>query len=337
MNSSCRLSLLAAFSIALFVLPSNAQASPWTMPKDDLLFSLNYDFQFAEREFLPDGTFQKFPLNGRFTSSTLRLGGRYGFTSRFELAADVFFKAVNYTADPVILALPSDQANLDEARSSVVDFSTSQLGAGDIYLTGRYNLLNGTVALTNEVRAKFPTGYTPPQGTFDEDTGAVADDIALGDGQTDLEEALLFGVFIPSTRTFGRADAGFRLRFGAPGHQAFGSLKVGQFLGDHIVLFAGSSGAYTVVDGDPIGQSFISTESDLQPEDVVLGENVVPVDLPLDKDWVSVEGGLLFIAKPGLELQASYSQILVGTNIPAIQTVSFGTAVRFSELTANAE
>ncbi len=337
MSYSCRLCTLVAAVALISATSSVAEASPWTMPKDELLLTLGYDFQFAENEFLPDGTHQSFPLNGRFTSSTLRLGARYGFTSKFELAGDINFKAVNFVADSVIVGLPDDQVGLDQARSSVTNFASSELGAGDVHLTGRYNFLSGTVVLTNELGAKFPTGYAPPEGTFDEETGAVADDVSLGDGQTDLQEALLFGFFIPGSRTFGRADVGFRLRFGAPGHQVFGGVKAGQYLGKQLVLFAGASGAYTVTEGDPIGETFIATEDDLQADEVVVGENVVPVPLPLDKDWLSVEGGLIFIAMPGLELQAAYSQILLGTNIPAIHTVSAGTAIRFRQLTADAE
>lgn len=330
------ISLLLLTSLSMVA--RDAEASPWTLPKDLLLLSLNYDFQFAEQEYLPDGTFQSFPLNGRFSSSTLRLGGRYGLTSKFEFAAELMVKSVNYAADPVILALPEgqDSVDLDEARASIVDFSSNRLGPADMYLTARYNFVKTMFALANETRIKLPTGYKPPQGTFDQETGAVADDVALGDGQTDLENSILVGVFLPETRTFARADLGFRLRFGGPGHQVIGGAKIGQSIGQHLVIFGGASGAYTVNEGEVIGSTLISTVDDLQSSEVEPGVNAVSVDLRLDKNWVSAEGGVL-LPVGGVELQVAYSHVVHGANIPAIQTVSIGTAIRFDDLTAQAE
>ncbi len=328
---------LFAFT-AIGLTASAAAASPWTVPKDKLLLSLNYDFAFAQNEFLADGTYQSYPLEGRFTSSTLRIGGRYGFTSRFELAAELTVKTVTYSADPIIIALPDepDPIDLPAARASVTDFSNTLVGPADLFLTGRYNFVRGLFAFANETRLKLPTGYEKPSGTFTE-TFEVDDDLALGDGQTDLEDSLLFGVFVPMTKTFGRADVGFRLRFGGPGHQAIGALRIGQFVGQHVVLFAGSSATYTVTKGDVIGQTFVSNVDDLQAADVEVGVNTIPVDFRLDKDFLHVEGGVLFLPSPGVELQASYSQIIWGANVAAIQSVSIGTAIHFDNLTAESE
>ncbi len=324
-------------ALAVFLLPMPASASPWTMPKDELLFTLGYDFQFAEDEFLPDGTYQSFPLDGRFTSSTLRAGFRYGFTSKLEVAAELTAKAVQYTSDPAIVALPEDTVDLATAREAVLDFSASRLGPADLFLTGRYNFIKSTVAIANETRLKVPTGYTAPQGTFDEETGAIADDVALGDGQADLEDSILFGVFIPPTRTFARLDAGFRLRFGGPGHQLIGGAKIGQFIGDHFVLFAGGSGAYTVNDGKVIGQTIVATRDDLQADDIDAAEDLAPLDLRLDKDILAVEGGLLLIPVPGIEIQVAYSQIVLGSNVAAIRSVTVGTALRFKDVAGSSE
>lgn len=338
MSRIARISAALVVLVSLVLVSQSAFASPWTVPKDKLLLSLSYDFAFAENEFLPSGHYQSYPLNGRFTSSTLRLGGRYGFTSKLELSADLTIKSVTYSADPIIPGLPdnAEQVDLPTARAAVRDFSNTLVGPADLYITGRYNFIKGLFAFADEVRLKLPTGYEKPSGTFTAD-GQVDDDLALGDGQTDLEDSLLFGVFIPPTRTFARADVGFRLRFGGPGHQAIGAVRVGQYVGQHIVLFAGSSGAYTVTEGDVIGKTYISTVDHLQAKDVVIGENTVPVDLRLDKDWLQVEGGVLFIPREGLEMQASYSQIVLGSNIAAIQSVSVGTAIHFDDLTAEAE
>lgn len=330
------LAVLLAFG-TVTAATEQASASPWTVPKDKLLLSLNYDFAFAENEFLPDGTYQSFPLDGQFTSSTLRVAGRYGFTSRLELSAELNVKTVTYTADPIIPVFADnpdpEPLEVGDARASIKDFSSTVIGPADLFFTIRYNFVRGLFAFANETRVKLPTGYEPPSGTFNDEL-EVADDVALGDGQTDIEDSLLFGLFIPQTRTFGRADIGFRFRFGGPGHQAIGAVRVGQYVGEHVVLFAGTSGAYTVNEGEPIGDTFIATKDNLQADEVLIGDNTIPVELRLDKDWLQVEGGLLFLPKPGLEIQASYSQVLLGANIAAIHSVSIGTAIHFDNLTA---
>jgi hypothetical protein len=44
--------------------------------------------------------------------------------------------------------------------------------------------------------------------------------VALGDGQVDLEYTLQLGSYIGRTRTVLEANAGYRVRFNGPGHQA---------------------------------------------------------------------------------------------------------------------
>ena len=330
-----RLRVAGFVAAAILSFAARAQASPWTLPKDELLLSVNYDFQLADDEFLPDGSFQRFPLEGRFVSNTLRLGTRYGFTPKFELGGEANFKAVTYTAQPVLLAIPEDSEDLRAVRGELKNFSQTQVGAADVYVTGRYNFYRRLVVLTNETRLKFPTGYPAPQGTFDLDTFEVQDDLALGDAQTDIEDSILFGFFVPATRTFGRLDAGFRFRFGGPGHQAIGSVKAGQFVGKHFIFFAGTGGALTVIEGDIIGKTFVSTEPDgLDTVDVEVGVNTIGVDLPYDKDWLNVEGGLIFLPVPGVEVQLAYSKTVFGRNIPASHGIFLGTAVRLQDLTA---
>ena len=341
MNRTVRRALTVAAVVSSLFVSANALASPWTVPKDELSLQLGFDFGFASHEFLPDGTYQRFPLDGKLTSSNLRLSGRYGFTSRLELAAELNVKALSFVADPLIPVLQTcdeDSLELGCIRRDVKSFSDTQLGVADLYLTGRYNLLRGNLAIANEVRVKLPTGYKAPAGTFsDEPTLEIDDDVTLGDGQADLEDSILLGLFIPPTRTFARLDVGFRLRFGGAGHQVIGGARIGQFLGPHVVLFAGGSGAYTVVDGDVIGQTFISTTDGLAAQDVAIGENTIPVDLRLEKDILQVEGGLLLLPAERIEIQAAYSQIVLGANVSAIQTVSLSTVLSFPNLTANAE
>lgn len=326
-----RLSLAGLLGLFFLLVPTLGHSSPWTMPDNQTLLNVGYDFQFATREFVPDGTFQKFPLDGRFLSNSLRVGLRHGLSDQLEFEGVATFKSVSFLADPVILELP-EEPNLTNARESIVDFNNAEFGAGDVFLTGRYNFLKKTLALAQELRLKLPTGYQTPQGTFDSETGAVADDVTLGDGQADLETSFLFGLFVAQTRSFVRIDPGFRFRFGGPGHQAIGAVKFGQFIGEQFLLFAGARGAYTVNEGEVIGQTFVSTVFDLSADEIVAGENIEPVDLRLDKDWLMVEGGILFVITRGVEVQAGYSRVIIGRNIPAINTVSVGTSVRMQRL-----
>lgn len=307
---------------------SNVWASPWTLPEGDVFLSVNYDFQFASKEYLPDGTFQSFPLNGELTSNTLRAEARYGFSDRFELGGEFQFKAVNYQADPVILELPSDMVDLDGARAAVTDFSASEIGAGDVWLTGRYNLYRGPVLLTSETRLKLPTGYKAPGGTINEDTGELDDDVTLGDGLASLEESLLFGVFIPEIRTFFRAEAGLRWRFGGPAPQLIGGAKAGTFIVSNVLVYGGGSTAYSLGEGDILGTSVIATEDNLQASDVVPGVNIQQIELPWDQDWVQIEAGILFVVNADAEIHVDYTQIVWGNNITATRGVNIGVALR---------
>lgn len=324
--------------LSAVVCASQAWASPWTLPKDELSFSAYHDFQTATQEYRGDGTRQEFPLDGQFYGNTLAMGARYGFTPRLELEIDAHFKAVSYVSEPVIIALPEDSADLQTARDSILNFTQAELGLGDVYLAARYNLARNRVgAITSETRFKLPTGYKAPGQTFRDNTPSddgIDDDVTLGDGQMDIEQSLLFGVYAPATRTFGRAGVGVRLRMGAPGHQAIADAKVGQYLGQSLMVFAGVRGALTVVEGDSLGLTYVTTRNNVTPDNIRLTD-IKTDELFLDKDFVQTEAGLLLFLTDLVELQAAYSYIPVGKNISTIHSFSLGTTIRIPELTAH--
>ncbi len=331
--------LASVLGLSVIAISGSAFASPWTLPKDDLSLSLGFDFQLATEEFQGDGSRREFPLDGEFTSQTLGIGLRYGFTDRLELEIDFALKSVAYKADPVVLRLPTDTVDLQGARDAVYDFSDSAVGMGDIILSARYNLYRRPMGvISTETRAKLPGGYRAPGQTFstpdNPNPNAQEDDVTLGDGQTDLEQSLLFGGYIPATRTFARAGVGVRLRFGAPGHQLIGDAKVGQFLGKSFVLFGGVRGAFTVIEGETLGKTFVVTRNNVTSQNI--RDSDIRQDLlSLDKDFVQTEGGLLFILSGDAEMQVVYSYIPFGKNISAIHSVSVGTTIRIPELTGN--
>jgi len=331
--------------VGLMLVAGSVSASPWTMPQDEVAVDLTYDFSYAEKEYLPAGRFeglQTFPLEGKYSSSRLAMGLRYGFTDKFEGMVDVSFKQVSYQSTPFFKGNPetfSSRKELYEGDDGIFDFSETRVGAGDFHFKGRYNIWsNGQlVKLTTETDLKLPGGYEEPKGTFADDkpqAGQIADDVTLGDGQVDLTQRALFGAFILPTKTFVRADAGYSFRFGIPGDQVEGGLKVGQNIGQSLILFVGSRGEYTVTDGESIGVSFIATEPEKPPHELKGGMNgnIKQIPLSLDKDFVQLEGGIIFRLEAA-ELQFSYRQIVWGRNIPAIKSASVSTVFSFPNVT----
>lgn len=316
-------------------LGGTAFASPWTLPKGDLSLTTGFDFQMAFEEYQADGARREFPLDGTFTSQTLGLGLRYGFTEQLELGLELQLKSVAYKADPVVLGLPTDTVDLQGARDAVFDFSESAMGVGDIFLAARYNLYRRPMGvISTETRAKLPGGYRPPSQTFstpdNPNPNAQEDDVTLGDGQTDIEQSLLFGGYVPATRTFARAGVGIRLRLGAPGHQLIGDAKVGQFLGKNFVLFGGIRGAFTLTEGETLGKTFVVTRNNVTSQNIK--DSDIRQDLlSLDKDLVQTEGGLLIVLSGDAEMQVVYSYIPFGKNISAIHSVSVGTTIRIPD------
>jgi hypothetical protein len=312
-----------------------ADASPWTLPEDKFVLALDTNYQTADDEYLPDGTLQSFPLNGEFRSTTFRVGGRYGINDRFEAAFGFALKQVDYNADPIVLALPDDPSDSAAVNEAIFDFGNREAGLGDARIHGRYALVKGLFRATSETSIKFPVGYESPRGTFEEGTPnpvAIEDDVALGDGQTDLTQSLLFGAYIPATRSFARMSAGYKLRFGSPGDQGVAGLSIGQYLGEKVVVFVGANGAYTLFEGETVGQSFITRSPDKSAAELNPAEDIVPIDLRLDKDFLNVEAGAILQFRD-LELRASYGRIVWGNNIPQIQSVSLGMVYSMENLT----
>jgi hypothetical protein len=325
----------------MLALPSTANASPWTLPEDSFAAQLAYSFSVADQEYLPtaSATRQAFPLDGRFSSGQLDLAGRYGFTDKLEGEFGLAVKHLSYDAEPYLLPEGSYGSREEVYEESLVDFSDTRMGVSHIDAALRYNFLDvgGMVKLTSETALKLPTGYEAPQGTFAQNGSGpptVQDDVALGDGQTDLTQSAQFGFFVPATATFGRVDAGFRLRFGSPGHQATGVVKLGQRLGDSVLVYGRLGGAYTVTEGEVIGQSVITDTPNRSSR--ALGPNRRTVDLRLDRDFLQLGGGVI-VQLGDFEVQASYSYIPVGRNIPALHTATLGSVFTIPDAMGEAD
>lgn len=338
---------MSALALASVGLPAQAQ---WTLPRGDVALVAGYDFQFASQEFR-DGHERPvdFPLNGRYSGSTLTLGARAGFTDRLELEILLPIKLVSFTADPVILLEPgmSMGSNLDFYQENIIDLSQTRRGLGDIYISGRYSLLRNPIAMALEAKLKTPTGYQGPQGTFGPNPtnseafeanvgnlvrpGNVSDDVTLGDGQVDLTLSALVGASFP-TRTFMRFDAGYNIRFGGAGDQLVGSLKIGQLVASRLLLYVESRLAYTVTEGRVYGVSVAAIDPSLPAVDYQGLDNLFLREIRLERDAIDVVGGAIVRITDEVEVNVGYSRTVWGRNTAAINAVYVGVGVRASLL-----
>lgn len=324
----------AAFGCTAILGIGTGVASPWTLPQDQFALTLKTFHQSADKEFLSDGHLQQFPLDGQFSATGMTFGGRYGFTDRFEGAFEFDLKQVHYRATPLLLALPEDNDDVGAVTGSIFNFSHATMGAGDVYAHGRYNFVRGPLMVTSQTSLKLPTGYEAPSGTFADgvpDPTTVEDDVALGDGQADLTQRLLLGTYVAATRSFGRLGVGYSRRFGAPGDQLVGDISLGQFVGDKVLVVLGSNVAYTLFEGETIGQSFITRSPEKSAQELT-ADDVEAVDLSLDRDLVNIEAGVIWQLST-VELRASYSRIVAGKNIAQISAATLTVVYAIDDLT----
>lgn len=327
---------------AVLVTPTLAFASPWVLqPGETALFG-RFDFGSADEEFLDSGPAVPFNLNGELRTLGFELGARFGIFKDFEIQLDIPLKLVSYTADPVILIPTEDPDSFDYYQENVLDFSQSKMGVGDIKIAGRWQVFRSQAVGALELRVKTPTGYDPPAGTFGRNprdaeeflanVGSfvqpenIQDDVSLGDGQLDVGAAFLFGWALP-TRTFIRADIGGDLRIDA-GNRFVGGLKLGQFLGDRLLLVAGVGAEIALQDGEVIGVSVAAEDPNLPATEYGGLTNLVLREVRLDKDIVAVSGGAIVRLSESTEITFDYSRIIHGRNVAEVQTLSIGFGVR---------
>jgi hypothetical protein len=271
---------------------------------------------------------------------------RVGLTDRLELEVGLPLRLVSYRSDPVLL-LPrpamSTEAELDFYQRNVLDLSRVARGLGDLTLAVRWRTPVRLLPLAVELRAKVPTGYAGPAGTFgDQPTTIedfqrdllryvrpenVRDDVTLGDGQLDLQPSLLAGYAFP-TRTFVRLDLGVNLRLGGAAQQWVGALRAGQQLGPRVLLYAYAQTALSLNDGRIIGVSVAATNPDL-PANQYEGTNNLLLRTPrLERDNFDVGAGVIFRVLPEAELNFGYSRTLWGRNTALVDSFSVSLAVR---------
>lgn len=328
-----------SLSLALTAASSTALASPWTLPRGDLALTAWTSVQTARQEFFESGGARNFPLNGRYNGTTLGLTLRAGITDRLELEFGLPVRTVSYQSDPVVLnpqPAGSTESPIDYYQRNVINLSRTASGIGDLTLAGRYRLMLQPFAMALELRFKLPSGYPGPSGTFGDQPSTAAafaanparyaspenvrDDVTLGDGQVDITPSILLGYAFP-TRTFVRLDAGYNVRLGAAGHQVVGALRVGQFIGDVVLLYAWAQAAVNVTEGRVIGVSVAAQNPDLPAAQYVNDNNLLLRELRLERSNLDVGGGVIVRFTPNVELNLGYSRTLWGQNTALVDQV----------------
>lgn len=336
----------AGWLLLTLLLPTAASASPWTLRRGRAVVQAGFDFQLANSEFINEGPERSFPLNGRFSGTSLNLTARLGITDRFEMEVGLPIKFVNYRADPAIIQTfegSDPDAALRHYQNNVLDFSQSGAGVGDLNLAGRYQFLLNPVALASELRITAPTGYAGPEGTFGPEPQTVEafvaagkgvvtpsnirDDVTLGDGQLDMALQVLVGRAF-STGTFIRAGAGYKLRLGGAGDQVLGDLRLGQALGRRLLIYGFGRIAYTVQQGRSVGVTVTADDPDLPASAYANGVNTRPIVRRLEHNRLDVGGGLIWRIVDTVEFNLGYGRTVWGRFTAATNTVSLGIGVR---------
>lgn len=340
-----------------------AWANPFTLPERKLAIDVSYGFDSATSFYSVTGERQVFSLGGRFTASSVLAGIRYGILDMLEAQLRTSYKVPVYTATPIHLFPSPAASSAGQLTASTINFSGQDAGLSDVYVGLSFSPLRRVVNLAFEAEAKIPTGYRAPSGTLcsslDPDTvrslvrssildpsrPQVTPDLfcngaTLGDGQADVMLALQLGRYIARTRTLLRADAGMNFRFGGPGQQVIGNVKVGESIGDRLVLYAGARVAYTVNVGSPIGTTIDAAQPDApassypgEPVDRSRPQSPDELDRLLvynvasrDRSYVFIDAGAILRLTGALELRVAYSRALWGINFPEINSLQIGFA-----------
>jgi hypothetical protein len=327
------LSVLAAVTLTLLPLHSPL-ASPWTLPEGDLALGISTDYQFARREWLQTGEFQRFPLDGRYRSANLRSGLRYGLRDRMEIGGTLSFSFLSYDADPIFLGDQTvDQTQVPGSRESIaaniISLDQKEVGLADLRLFVRNRLTPvGRVLAATEIELKLPTGYRQPAGTFRNDDPAqgTSDDVTLGDGQADITGRLLLG-FSPTWDWFIRVDAGARARLFGPAPQVVGAFKTGYRVTPTFLPYAMVDAQFSVGEGESVGLSFITRTPEIPSFDYAV-DVLETLEIRLDRDIVQAGlGAILSFGDRDIDL--SYSMVVHGRNIAQLHIFSVGTNLRF--------
>ena len=315
-------------------------ASPWLLPPNTMSVSAQYDYAYADQEYLAtSGQLTPFSLNGEYIANTFTLGTRLGIAKNFEIAFRLPFKVVTYEADPVILLESSDNNPRDFYQDNVINFNQSTMGLGDLQLATRFQIFTYPIATSLEFAITTPTGYTSPSGTFGDrpqdidqfvaQVGEIArpeniqDDVTLGDGVFTFTPTLHVG-YGSSFGFFMRWSTGVRVRNQDAGDLLISEFKMGQFLKSWLLIYAGAYHEYTLVKGRPLGISVAAIDASLDAREYSGLTNLKPILVTLDRDQLIVPIGALFKVSKKVDLTCTYGAVVWGRNVAKSHIMSIG-------------
>jgi hypothetical protein len=332
MKSSILLSLLG---LAWLVPAAPAQASPWTLSKGTFAARSSADVQWARKEWLINGRYQVFPLQGRYFGANLRVQLRYGVTDRLEVGLETALSHVNYNSDEFYFGEPLvpnwDQVTSNaEIAANITSLDRRTTGLSDIQIYARYRVTPldfWRAAFAPEIHLKVPSGYAPPRGTFADDDFAegVADDVTLGDGQLDIT-ALAHAGFVPVGPWFLRVSAGFRLRLFGPGQQVLGSFKTGVRIANILLPYGEIGVVHSVNEGKVVGLTFATAVPERPAAEFTTADLEV-LEYRLDRSELKPRLGFLII-QPKWEVDLSWSVVAWGRNVAQTQQIAVGVTFR---------
>ncbi|MCO4770783.1 MAG: hypothetical protein KDA24_12195 [Deltaproteobacteria bacterium] len=327
-----RFSLLLA---AALLVPSLAEASPWTLSQNKITFRIGTDFQWAGSEWLINGNYQKFPLRGRYFAANLRGSVRYGVTDRLEIGTELALSHVQYDADELYFGAPlvpdiGELSDRQQIAENITSLDRRVTGVGDVQLYVKYRLTPDTLwrfVATPELHLKIPTGYERPAGTFDDDEfeEGVADDVTLGDGQLDITGLMHFGL-IPHPRWFNRLSVGFRLRLFGPGPQVIASYKTGVRIGTFLIPYGEIALTHTVAEGKAVGTTF-ATDKPETPAAEFTADDLLLLEWRPDRSHLQPRFGVILVQEKW-EVDVSYATTVWGINVAQVHSVSAGVTLK---------
>jgi len=286
-------------------------------------------------EWLINGNYQSFPLNGRFFGANLRASARYGITDRLEIGGEFALTHVQYDSDEIYFGADL-VPNFDEVTSNaeiaanITSLDRRVTGLGDIQLYARYRLTPDSLwrfVATPELHFKIPTGYERPAGTFSDDdfSEGVADDVTLGDGQIDITALMHFGL-IPHPRWFNRFSVGFRLRLFGPGQQVLASYKTGVRIGTFLIPYGELAITHSVTEGKVVGTTFATNRPET-PAAEFGADDLLLLEWRADRSHLQPRFGVIFV-QPKWEVDISFTTTVWGINVAQAQVVSMGVTVK---------
>ena len=315
--------------------PALAEASPWTLPQNKLTFRFGADFSWANSEWLINGDYQRFPLNGTFFGANIRGSLRYGVTDRLEIGTELALTHVQYDSDEIYFGDPlvpdiGELTDRQQIAENITSLDRRTTGVGDVQLYVKYRLTPNKLwrfVATPELHLKIPTGYERPVGTFADDdfTEGVADDVTIGDGQLDITGLMHFGL-IPHPRWFNRFSVGFRLRLFGPGPQVLGSYKTGVRIGDFLIPYGEISITHTVLEGKVVGTTF-ATDKPETPAAEFTADDLLLLEWRPDRSFLQPRVGVIFV-RPKWEVDIAFTPTVWGINVAQTFTVSAGVTMK---------